>query len=71
MYQKYLALVPFPAVWMIDPVSSGTTTSKLRTFCFMVPYLTAFVPDAPVDAIPPNVADAPGSVWECEGTRKN
>lgn len=56
---QYLALVPFPEVLMMDPFE--VTTSRLRTFCFIVPYLTAFVPDAPVAAIPPRVADAPGS----------
>ena len=55
----HLALLPFPAVCRMDP--SGSTTSKLRTFSFMVPYRTALVPDAPVAAIPHRDASAPGS----------
>ena len=44
---------------MISP--EGSTTSKLRTFSLMVPYLTALVPDALVAAIPHRDASAPGS----------
>ena len=40
---------------------SARTTSKANTFSFIVPYLTAVVPDALVAAIPPSDAFAPGS----------
>ena len=43
---------------------SAVTTCKFKTLFFMVPYLTALVPEAPVEAIPPRVALAPGSVYE-------
>ena len=40
---------------------SARTTVIARTFSRIEPYLTVVVPDAPVDAMPPNVASAPGS----------
>ena len=55
----YLVLRPCPAVLMIVP--SERTTSKLRTFSLIVPYLTALVPEALVAAIPHKLASAPGS----------
>ena len=55
----YLVLRPCPAVLMIVP--SDRTTSKLRTFSLIVPYLTALVPEALVAAIPHKLASAPGS----------
>ena len=55
----YLVLRPSPAVLMIVP--SDRTTSKLRTFSLIVPYLTALVPEALVAAIPHKLASAPGS----------
>ena len=55
----YLVLRPRPAVLMNVP--SDRTTSKLRTFSLIVPYLTALVPEALVAAIPHKLASAPGS----------
>ena len=49
----------FPAVYMTSPF--GNTTSRFTTFSFIVPYRTAFVPEAPVAAIPHSDACAPGS----------
>ena len=46
-------------VLMIVP--SDKTTVIAKTFSRIDPYLTVVVPEAPVDAIPPNVASAPGS----------
>ena len=42
--------------------TGGRTTVKPVITVFMVPYLTAIVPDAEVDAIPPIAALAPGSI---------
>ena len=39
----------------------GVTTVRLITSCFIAPYFTVVVPEAPVAAMPPNVASAPGS----------
>ena len=36
----------------------------LNFSCAIIEYLTAFVPDALVDAIPPKLASAPGSKHE-------
>ena len=39
----------------------GSTTVRLRTQSFIVPYLTALVPEAEVAIIPPMCAFGPGS----------
>ena len=41
---------------------SAVTTSNASTLSFMVPYRTELVPEARVDAIPPMLAFAPGSI---------
>ena len=41
---------------------SAITASSASTLSFIVPYLTAFVPEARVAAIPPSEALAPGSI---------
>ena len=46
-------------VFTISPV--GVTTLSPSTNCFIAPYFTVVVPDAPVDAMPPKLASAPGS----------
>ena len=42
--------------------TGGMTASIEITLSFIVPYLTALVPDALVDVIPPKEAFAPGSI---------
>ncbi len=42
-------------------VPSDITTVIAKTFSRIDPYLTVVVPEAPVDAMPPKVASAPGS----------
>ena len=59
LYPAEVFLV-LPPVLIISPL--GRTTVKPRTIVFMVPYLTAMVPEADVAAIPANVASAPGSI---------
>lgn len=44
---------------MIFPLANTDFVPMI--FSFIVPYFTAFVPDARVDAMPPNVASRPGS----------
>ena len=56
---SYFVLLPGPDVSMTRP--SARTTSKFRTFSRIVPYLTAFVPEALVEHIPHKLASAPGS----------
>ena len=48
-----------PPVRTTSPLAS--TTVSETTLSRMVPYRTVVVPDAPVAAIPPSVASAPGS----------
>ena len=61
--EDFLALEP---VFIILP--SDITTLRPITFSFIVPYLTAVVPEALVAAMPPIEAFAPG--WgEWEGKR--
>ena len=45
---------------MISPL--GKTTVKPEITVLIVPYFTAIVPEADVDAIPPSAASAPGSI---------
>ena len=47
-------------VFIISPL--GKTTVKPVITVFIVPYFTAIVPEADVDAIPPIAALAPGSI---------
>lgn len=42
----------------------------LNFSCAIIEYLTAFVPDALVDAIPPKLASAPGSKHEINQLKK-
>ena len=65
-YYHYFDLLPYPAVWIILP--SLRTTSRLMTFSLIVPYRTAFVPEALVAAIPHKEASAPGSSVYLEST---
>ena len=47
-------------MFIISPL--GKTTVKPEITVFIVPYLTAMVPEAEVAAIPPSAALAPGSI---------
>lgn len=47
-----------PAVSMMSPFA--TTISRPSTFSFIVPYLTAFVPEADADDMPPSNGLATG-----------
>ena len=49
-----------PPVLIVSPF--GSTTVNPKTIVFIVPYLTAIVPEAEVAAIPASVASAPGSI---------
>lgn len=62
----------FPPAYIVAQVFTNKTLKTL-TFdiqfhlnfsCAIIEYLTAFVPDALVDAIPPKLASAPGSKHE-------
>ena len=55
--EVFLVLAP---VLIISPL--GKTTVKPEITVLIVPYLTAIVPEAEVDAIPPSAASAPGSI---------
>ena len=55
----YLALPLIPPVCNMLP--AGNTTCRLSMLSFIVPYFTAFVPEALVAAIPHREASAPGS----------
>ena len=59
LYHAEVFLVLLP-VLIISPLAS--TTVKPEMTVRIVPYLTAIVPDAEVDAIHPNAASAPGSI---------
>ena len=63
---KFVKLYPaevffvLPPVFIISPL--GRTTVKPVITVFIVPYFTAIVPEAEVEAIPPIAAFAPGSI---------
>ena len=56
----FLALIFIPAVSKTVPFAR--TTSRFRVFSFIVPYLTALVPLAPVEHIPQSDASAPAFI---------
>ena len=49
-----------PPVFIMSPFVKTTVRPVITVF--IVPYLTAMVPDADVDAMPPIAAFAPGSI---------
>ena len=63
---KFVKLYPEEVFFALEPVviisPVGKTTVKPIVAVFMVPYLTAIVPEADVEHIPPIVASAPGSM---------
>ena len=65
-YSKLDKLYPAEVFLVLAPVlimsPFGKTTVKPEITVLIVPYFTAIVPEAEVDAIPPSAASAPGSV---------
>ena len=55
--EVFLVLLP---VFIMSPL--GNTTVNPVITVFMVPYFTAMVPEADVEAMPPIAAFAPGSI---------
>ena len=54
---------------MVTTSPEAITTVSPSTSCFIAPYFTVVVPDAPVDAMPPSVASAPGSTGKNNPSR--
>ena len=63
---KFVKLYPAEVFFVLLPVfiisPFGRTTVNPVITVFIVPYLTAIVPEAEVEAIPPIAAFAPGSI---------